>query len=984
MRYVSWILVFTLIGCSDIFAARLIEGNVDTATNTTFNFSIGVQKSGTLGQNVFIGAQAPGAQEYALAYYLSSGTSFMPLAQMSAQLNGQKDVPNPLFNRGIPFLGLLDQDRPVVVPDDLISAYVVQQTITLPPLPDSQEMQVIPEVYGVSEIKDAQGATTGGVVGLGAHGAVVLTAVKGAGETTFGTGNSGIALLEIFSSGAQNAGSYTFAQLDGQGGLGQQRAQVLNLSSSQLAIGSPLGSLGTIVDIHFDPDLIRWYIAVDGVSGATAGSGIKSLFIAYLSQVTYQLPLTQQNQTLAQAAFESAEQENIDLEVTSDQESTKEIECPVEPVETQTIVAPLLVLAPIAPDAIFTDDQIVGILGTDQRLNISRVRSMVTSTSLNYVIIVRDVPGPQSIFALPVVNNRTNVKGAISNQLEQGTLAARDQTPTIIYSQGEIPFFFRREFLTPATQAGQAYIPTDTQVQVGGGPLLAGSISDIFVVNDVVYASVAQAAPGQQPGLFYSRALFDSTGAIVAWTTWQRIGGTVLPLYFASAQIGQDQFYLTTGSSAASVNTVLQTQWGPGSSTGRANLIEVINSQLPFDQGGIAGFYDFPVTTPGLSGISLTVSTGINAVVLALTGETINGSFVPVQGDFYTDSLIFENGIITQTLPLPGTDPHVVTIKGGVLGTLGIITAAEVARTQDRGFLFVGGINGVAVLLRPDGSDRTWDISAGELGNGFTGLVTGTQFVSVGNYTFVRSLIADDNYLYVLTDQQLDRIDLTASNFQAGALVVTTLARAQELVQCSTTPSLLSALVSEKLALVSTSGGVFHIGYGKDVRTVTDSVDASWQPLILPAVAYPTIQFIPVSITGRAQDVSRGTIGNLYFLNTYRGGFGSTLSRAVINNTVVAPVSPTTIEQRLDEPIQNIYAYFGQFPAARDLFGFDSAAYLNTRNKTVVAPVRLFNGFRSPTFVLDNLRSTQAVSVGTIASAGLGYIAGQFGLMVNE
>ncbi len=40
----------------------------------------------------------------------------------------------------------------------------------------------------------------------------------------------------------------------------------------------------------------------------------------------------------------------------------------------------------------------------------------------------------------------------------------------------------------------------------------------------------------------------------------------------------------------------------------------------------------FPVTTPGLSGISLTVSTGINAVVLALTGETINGSFVPVQG----------------------------------------------------------------------------------------------------------------------------------------------------------------------------------------------------------------------------------------------------------------------------------------------------------------------------------------------------------------
>ncbi len=90
-------------------------------------------------------------------------------------------------------------------------------------------------------------------------------------------------------------------------------------------------------------------------------------------------------------------------------------------------------------------------------------------------------------------------------------------------------------------------------------------------------------------------------------------------------------------------------------------------------------------------------------------------------------------------MPLPGTDPHVVTIKGGVLGTLGIITAAEVARTQDRGFLFVGGINGVAVLLRPDGSDRTWDIiSAGELGNGFTGLVTGTQFVIRRQLTFVR------------------------------------------------------------------------------------------------------------------------------------------------------------------------------------------------------------------------------------------------------
>ncbi len=43
----------------------------------------------------------------------------------------------------------------------------------------------------------------------------------------------------------------------------------------------------------------------------------------------------------------------------------------------------------------------------------------------------------------------------------------------------------------------------------------------------------------------------------------------------------------------------------------------------------------------------------------------------------------------------------------------------------------------------------------------------------------------------------------------------------------------------------------------------------------------------------------------------------------------------------------------GQFPAARDLFGFDSAAYLNTRNKTVVAPVRLFtdSGLR-PLFLI--------------------------------
>ena len=129
-------------------------------------------------------------------------------------------------------------------------------------------------------------------------------------------------------------------------------------------------------------------------------------------------------------------------------------------------------------------------------------------------------------------------------------------------------------------------------------------------------------------------------------------------------------------------------------------------------------------------------------------------------------------------------DPsQLLAFNGAILDELRPINAAEIGANDTHGWIFVGGVNGLAVLCNSDGSG--WQLNEGldyDLEP-----IRNMAFKRIGNYKFVRKIIADKQFLYVLTDTVLDRIDLNTIDFtlDADELVVTPLADAITLAKNS-------------------------------------------------------------------------------------------------------------------------------------------------------------------------------------------------------
>ena len=284
--------------------------------------------------------------------------------------------------------------------------------------------------------------------------------------------------------------------------------------------------------------------------------------------------------------------------------------------------------------------------------------------------------------------------------------------------------------------------------------------------NDAVYAVVSETDQDHTPGIFHSQALFDDLGRIKEWTSWRRVSGDFTDHIFGAALAQQTgNITMITGNSANDLHTVKRTLWGAGDSNGSQHLVEWLNSTFPSTSGGIQGFYDLPVITPGLNNISLLIATGRNQIALAQTGLQENGILTPLGGDELVHNPVsFTDGTIDQRLT---NSTNAIAIAGGILDELQIIKETTITRLNNAGYLFVGGTHGLAVLVNNQGF--SWDARIG-LGNNLRGLVAGTAFKKIGSYKFIRKLICDDEHglLYVLSDSTFDRIDIGASNFNHG------------------------------------------------------------------------------------------------------------------------------------------------------------------------------------------------------------------------
>jgi len=961
---------FLILLTSFSYAATVIEGN---NTDPSFTFTIQQHQYDYANGSFFVAAdpsahQLDQAKEFAIARLAANGQKFAPLTPKTAWVNGASNKDNPLYDAGITALSLISGDpthgqgHPVVVKEGDPSTIYYFTDIN----PNGIG------VLSIANVPDAMGLTTTGIVSLAdATQSYAFAAVKPNGAAVsqnFGDPGSGIAVLILgvksFEEMGKDAVQKVFELLDaptGRGDVIPKRALPFDVTSTPVKINSDLVSMGQIVPMHWDTRLARLYIGLQAQAAGGVNDGVRSLVVGRIQPTR--------------------------------------IIIKIENGIATTMIVPQLMLEPIAPDAAFSgaQDKIVGAVGSNAQVSIHHVNSLYTSTGLNYMVVVGNNGAPsdatrRSVFALPLVNG-------VSSQLN-GTLANKNIDAVDVFGK-ELPYkFIGRAFKTAAQTAADMTTSTAPAALVGGGQLEVGDIAEIFVQEDTVFAAVEDAADNdQKTGIFYSQPIFDNTGKIIAWTNWRRVAGTTDHVFGTAfdATTGNFLSMVGTGTAHDEVNTVKRTGWGNGAQDGLKQLSNIIAQELPQVDAGVQGLFDFAPATPGVLDASFLIATGYAKVVLAQTGQVMNNVLCPTVGDAFNAMVSFDNGTITQTMPIAANNPKVISISGGVLDDIGPLVAAEIVRDDRIGvdvWLFVGGSHGVAVLSTADGSG--WNSAIG-LGPDFVGLTNGMSFKKFGDYQFVRKLVYDDDFLYILTDSKLDRIDVTQGNPGLGEVTPVTLATNSGFLPTYGTFS--DLIVSDKLAILATSNGIMRTANNKNIRTAINELGL-WEPITVPEGIGPVHQLYAVSQTGRAQDIARSDGGQLFVLQSDRSN-----KRSQLNRFIVRPVESTEIDEITLQPLPDFFvqdhlSFLLNYGALRLLMATDGALYMNASDRDVfISPavrvpqrnVMPRSGNRAVGVNMLNTTLPLSIAGGSQVSAllrsfasGSWIISGDFGLQINE
>jgi hypothetical protein len=338
------------------------------------------------------------------------------------------------------------------------------------------------------------------------------------------------------------------------------------------------------------------------------------------------------------------------------------------------------------------------------------------------------------------------------------------------------------------------------------------SASDMQVVGDDVYVALegdAGQANGIEAGIFKSSPIFKEDGTIRGWTPWLRVGG----MNDATAFFGVDRetsavMYLTSVDGKAFWDYAQNKLVNPASTVRLSNWSDGTNKTIPDADGtpitigtalgavlkkafetpgddkksGLGSITSFDDETPGFATFKRTSEDPKFACMVATGCERVallqSGVYDPGEQDFIPTKE-FEVGKNTFVFDAAVVGDHAsVGLKG-----LGWLTCSDFSRrtdAADKGWFFVGGDNGLAVLANEgvypavagSGVDRGLDGFAA-LGYPdvdykffqFKDLATGAS-----PFKKVRKIIADpvSGYVYVMTQSELYRFNPSADKIAGG------------------------------------------------------------------------------------------------------------------------------------------------------------------------------------------------------------------------
>lgn len=897
-------LLVLVLSVTALNAQFLLEGDPSATSGNTFSFNI---FPNYLSQNsLFVGRSdssttTSGPSEYAVSAVSSLATKFSPLTPAKAWVNGTENSDNPLYGEQISLLGYFARGPVVVRADAPQNVYYLA----------SGTSTNLSSVLKLEDVKDAQGATdsagstTAGIVKVAGSSSYIFAAVKKNGGN-FGVSGAGIALIKEIKNGLEQVAAVT-----SDAGV---KALPLNLTTSELKITSDLAAIDpSIIDMHWDSILQRLYICVKATGDSGGTDGARGVVVAYVQSVDG---------------------------------------------------TPKLKFSAFAPAAAFSGTTyIVGGVGSSVVANIQKVRTMHTSTGVSYLITLGNSSGSNAtttVSALPVVNKKPASQYAGDNSYltdtAHGTLASKTVSAGTNLKEyfkvvREISVLLGRGFQVAASSSSHLTAQTDTAAQVGGQRtdelVTPGTVLDMQVHKDTVFVSVD--AGEDQVRVYSSQALLDGDGAIKAWTPWRPVMRGVTgtdEIYGVGYQPTFGHLFTLEGSSSSAIKKVKTSKWekpsangllGGTTSDGSVGFEALINSAFSLDNGGVHGLFDFPKETVAFnqtagSRLSMMIATGYKKIMLIETGQDNSSNvFVPHIGSFsHADNITITDGVLDTART---SNTKSITISGGNLDTIGTISTATIMNaTTNGGYIIVGGVGGVAILRATSGG-AGW--TAGQLKKSFENIGTNKSFAIIGSYSHVRKVIADGQFLYVLTHNTFDRIPASQLN---GTITPTVLATPSDL-GLQTFDSFSDVVVSSKLALLATSKGLYRVGNSKNISTETSASNVDWTKVALSEGPTPVTRLFAVGTTTLEIDFAQQTGGGMvYALASSVGKQLSSVYRLTIRDISSSAIGATTVEFIPDYILSTggePQVHFGDY---KNYFVTDGALSTVTRSTYNTAP----------------------------------------------
>lgn len=863
-------------------SADIIKGDSSDDT-TSFNHPIKACCLGAAGR-FYVGAQQPGAKDFALAGMVRESNKFFPLAPEKVNLNEQADQINPLHDAAISLMtmlygseanGLIDTtiDRAVIVQESAPSIAYIVETST-----DSKNIRVLSN----DSIKDATGTqVTSHIINISANNdQVIFAAVNDQNEKQFGKGNSGIALLGRHviqeKKDDQTISIARLIQFDAELAESTEvitRAAKLNNETACLKIGADtkIDIVNNEIDMHWSNGTTSFYAGLNVCAQGEQQAGARAVAVGYL-------------------------------------------------------ISGKLIFKPIAPDEAFDgSNNIIGGRGCNTAISIHQVRSILTTTVLNYLVVLGGYTSTgntrRTVYALPLVKN-------IKNILTHGTLAKKGSPPLNTYFEAQPHQLADRGFIIQAQKPGDLYTADDIEVQVGHGPLEAGDISQIFAFNDAVYAVVTN--PDTNPGgrthhggIFHSQAIFDDVGRIKEWTSWKRVGGNFYDC-IQYAHIDKQTGLVTTicGQTPDTATVVKRTKWDTGDNQGLKPLVTWLNNVFTQDSSGIRGITEMRYPATENNAADFLVATGTNRVAIAQLTEQTNDI---LGGDLIAKNPIdCTDGAINTEIPC---DCNAISISGGALNSCGTLSCSAMTLINGAHFFFVGGSRGLAVLVNNLGCSLLPSNSL----NMIVDFKQGSTFKTIGSYKFIRTLMCDDEraLLYVMCDNRVDRINIAESNFLTGDIKITTIAQ-RGVAPFGRYETFFDGIFSKNSGILGTSSGLYCTKSLTDVRTALSAQEVAWTNMPLPegltAVKYLQV----VSVTNRKQDYALSSGGNIYILESNKGKHRSMVHRCTVNahdpNNGIFSLIP-------DHFLEHHPSYYAEFDGCRDWIHNEGMLFFHAQNR---------------------------------------------------